>query len=131
MRPKILAIKQPWASLIVHGLKDVENRTWRTDYRGTLIVHASKRGDDVTAAEIARRYGVRPPSLLPEGGIIGIVEIVDCVRGHKSKWYQRGQWALVLAKARPVPFVPWRGVQSLQAAPPALLELLNIKGDHQ
>ena len=33
---KALTIKQPWASLIVHGIKDIENRTWRTDYRGPL-----------------------------------------------------------------------------------------------
>lgn len=34
---KALTIKQPWASLIVHGIKDIENRTWRTDYRGPVI----------------------------------------------------------------------------------------------
>ena len=26
---KAITIKQPWASLIVHGIKDIENRTWR------------------------------------------------------------------------------------------------------
>ena len=28
---KLLTIKQPWASLICMGIKDVENRTWRQD----------------------------------------------------------------------------------------------------
>lgn len=35
-----LTIKQPWASAIMAGLKRVENRTWRTDYRGPLAIHA-------------------------------------------------------------------------------------------
>jgi len=38
---KVLTVCQPWASLIVAGIKDVEERSWRTDYRGRL---ASMRG---------------------------------------------------------------------------------------
>lgn len=38
---KVLSIRQPWASLIVKGCKDVENRTWKTDYRGPIAIHAS------------------------------------------------------------------------------------------
>jgi len=37
---KALTISQPWASLIASGEKFVENRTWRTNYRGTLAIHA-------------------------------------------------------------------------------------------
>ncbi len=40
---KCLSVRQPWASLIIRGTKDVENRTWDTDYRGRLAIHASKR----------------------------------------------------------------------------------------
>ena len=32
---KALSIKQPWASLIAHGIKDIENRTWKTNFLGT------------------------------------------------------------------------------------------------
>lgn len=38
---KALSIKQPWASLIAHGIKDIENRTWATKYRGKVLIHAS------------------------------------------------------------------------------------------
>lgn len=38
---KVLSIQQPWAHLIVSGCKDVENRGWKTDYRGPLFIHAS------------------------------------------------------------------------------------------
>jgi hypothetical protein len=37
---KCLTVCQPWAWAIVHGRKHVENRTWATDYRGPLLIHA-------------------------------------------------------------------------------------------
>ena len=45
---KTLSIRQPWASLIVEGFKDVENRSWRTPIRGEIAIHASasKTEDD-------------------------------------------------------------------------------------
>jgi hypothetical protein len=43
---KALSIRQPWAWLIVHGVKDVENRTWRTNFRGRFLVHAGMRFDE-------------------------------------------------------------------------------------
>ena len=38
---KTLSVKQPHATLICAGIKRVENRTWSTDYRGRLLIHAS------------------------------------------------------------------------------------------
>lgn len=38
---KALSIKQPWASLIAHGIKNIENRTWKTHFRGRIYIHAS------------------------------------------------------------------------------------------
>jgi hypothetical protein len=38
---RALTIRQPWAWLIVHGHKDLENRTWCTSYRGPLLIHAA------------------------------------------------------------------------------------------
>ena len=38
---KILVVRQPWAWLIVHGYKDVENRSWRTHYRGALLIQSA------------------------------------------------------------------------------------------
>ena len=46
---KAISIKQPWASLIAHGIKDIENRTWKCPqkYIGQrALIHASKgKGD--------------------------------------------------------------------------------------
>lgn len=38
MRVKVLTVKQPWASLIVHGIKDIENRSWQTNFRGRVLI---------------------------------------------------------------------------------------------
>lgn len=39
---KALTIRQPWASLIAHGVKTIETRSWSTEYRGPLAIHAGK-----------------------------------------------------------------------------------------
>src|SRR6266446_7969524 len=123
---KILSIRQPWASLIVSGAKDVENRTWPTRYRGPVLVHASRRADDVTSGDIERRFGMHSPPELPLGGIVGMTNIVDCVKPHASRWYASSHWAFVLANSRPLPFVKWKGALLLRDAPAELLNLLNI-----
>lgn len=42
---KVLTIKQPWASLIIEGYKRFEFRSWKTNYRGELLIHAGKSID--------------------------------------------------------------------------------------
>ncbi len=43
MQIKALSLWQPWASLIAWGAKEYETRSWPTDYRGKLAIHAAKR----------------------------------------------------------------------------------------
>ena len=42
---KVLTIRQPWASLIIQGYKRFEFRSWKTNYRGDLLIHAGKMID--------------------------------------------------------------------------------------
>jgi len=39
---KVLTLTQPWAALIAIGAKQIETRSWYTDYRGPLAIHAAK-----------------------------------------------------------------------------------------
>ena len=39
---KAINIHQPWASVIAFGEKRFETRSWKTDYRGPLLIHASR-----------------------------------------------------------------------------------------
>lgn len=113
---KALSIQQPWAWLIAAGVKSVENRTWRTNYRGPVMIHAGKTIDHDAWREImsgvhpltGRKIDVVLPSPMPVGGIVGEMEIVDCVHSHASDWFC-GPWAFVLANARPLPFMACRG----------------------
>lgn len=42
---KTLMLRQPWATLVAIGAKKIETRSWKTDYRGPLAIHAAKRVD--------------------------------------------------------------------------------------
>lgn len=125
---KALSIRQPWAWHILHSGKDIENRDWHTTFRGRVLVHAAK---GCTRAEW--EDGVDPlwasggptlelPALadLPRGGIVGSVEIADCVMQSDSPWF-RGRWGFVLRDARPLLFVPLRGQLGFFDVPQGLI----------
>ena len=112
---KALSIRQPWAWLIVNGHKDIENRTWTTKQRGLVLVHASQgmtrqEYDDCMVCAI--RTGLRSyfPRFedLARGGIVGQVEIVDCVRESNSPWFF-GPVGFLLRNAQPLPFQKTKG----------------------
>lgn len=115
---RALAVRQPWASAIIHLGKDIENRDWPTRYRGPVCIHASKglKDDDLSdfhATVQARNVSlVGKPELYfpeePQGGIIGVAEIVDCVERSDSPWFF-GRFGFVLRNAHPVPFIPVKG----------------------
>ncbi len=102
---KAITIKQPWASLIVHGIKNIENRSWQTNFCGRVLIHSSAKGD-------IAKFGCLQPNQrlkvlntpmsricfndLPFGSIIGSVEIVDCVQNHPSIWADKGVYNWVL-----------------------------------
>ena len=71
---KALSIRQPWAWLIVHGYKDVENRTWSTKFRGRVQVHAGKFPDPGWFPQLAREVearGIALPDQPSLGGLVG------------------------------------------------------------
>ena len=92
---KALSIRQPWAEMIIEKGKDVENRTWRTNYRGRMYVHASKTFDGDL-----EYYTGKKGSEVVLGAIIGSVEVYDCVRNSKSYWAYKDQWHWLLRNPR-------------------------------
>jgi hypothetical protein len=103
-----LSVRQPWAWAIVAGRKPIENRTWQTDYRGPLLIHAGLRGDP-DGFEFLESHGVHIPEDLPRGGIIGQVELIDITTDHPSMWAQSGCFNWVLADPIQTPFRFLRG----------------------
>ena len=72
---KAITIKQPFASLIAEGLKEYEFRTWKTHFRGEILIHAGK-GIDKEAMKRLEYLNLEYPS----GKIIAKVNITDCVK---------------------------------------------------
>lgn len=99
---KALSIRQPWAHAILHLGKDVENRTWRTNFRGRFLIHSSKKlGFDGHDIDFFRRLGYTGQDIIewanqPRGAIVGSVELVDCVKDYKSVWAAEGQYHFIL-----------------------------------
>lgn len=110
---KAFSVKQPFAELILLGIKPVENRWLGLRYRGPALVHASKQVNwDCWEANkrVLMKHG-RHIDDLERGGIVGVVDIVDCVRRHPSRYANNDDvsWAWVLENPRRLPFFPYPG----------------------
>lgn len=78
-----LSLKQPWATLLVHGLKTIEVRNWPTARRGRILIHAARVPDPRPEAWLHV-----PPELRREtgllGGIVGVGQLKEC-RAYRSQ----------------------------------------------
>ena len=83
-----LSIKQPWATLVVHGLKTIEIRRWQTGLSGRILIHTGRFADDRPAA-----WKHVPKHLLPStelrGGIVGSVELHECLAYHSLEAFDK------------------------------------------
>lgn len=71
---KVLTIKEPWASLIINGYKMYEFRSWKTKYRGKILIHAGMTLEK-DMAERFKSYNLN----YYKGEIIGEATLVDCI----------------------------------------------------
>lgn len=107
---KALSIRQPWAWLIVNGYKDIENREWKTNFRGRFLVHAGWIFDQAGYEKIQSATEIRipEPDEFDRGGIVEAVDIIDCVTESDSPWFE-GKYGFVLKNPAVLPFVQLRG----------------------
>lgn len=115
MRECALSVRQPWAGAIFSIGKDIENRTWSTDYRGRLWIHASRLAD---RSRPDLMHAVLDQGPLVSGAFLGYVDLVDVVCNSCSPWAIPGQLHWVLAN--PVPLaapVPAKGQLRLWVPP--------------
>lgn len=103
---KCLSAWEPWATLIVTGKKDIENRVWQTSYRGPLLIHAGKNvmyfEEDRRWIQEALGITVPPRDQLTFGAVIGYVELVDCIYSElgDGRWGQPGCYHWILRNPR-------------------------------
>jgi len=91
---KALSVQQPWAGLIVTGIKAVENRTWATTYRGPLWIHAGKRYDEAAVDLLPKSFaGPLPRACAVRGAVIGAVVLTDVRQDlSENEWAQLETW---------------------------------------
>lgn len=134
---KAITIKQPWASLICQGIKDIENRTWPTKFRGRVLVHAGAKNFDFShsmTSEYQREFikGIEKPYV--KGSIIGSVEIIDCIKSNadlkNSPWgdFYCYHWILANPILFPEP-IPAKGKLSFWDYPGILAEPEERNGE--
>lgn len=113
MKIKAISLKQPWASKILHGQKTIETRTWKTGYRGDVLICSSRK-----------------PNIPPAGFALCIAEIVNCRPMTKQdepaaccELYP-GAWAWELRNVRalrvPFPVKGQLGIFEVEVKPGAL-----------
>lgn len=145
---RALTLLQPWATLIAHGLKQIETRDWGTGYRGPLAIHASKRWQPDIVEWVMRHPGALPirASLatlgyekladLPLGSVLAVCDLVDCVQVTPGNVppeperffgdYRPGRWAWQLTNIRPLPApIPAKGNRRLWVPEAPLLVQLE------
>jgi len=121
---RVLTVRQPHAYLLIYGspnagLKDVENRSKPASHRGTLLIQASAKVDQVAYAEyLAENIELPPADQLVTGAIIGSVQLIGCVRDACSRWAEPGYWHwLTSAPQAADPAIPIKGQLSMFAPP--------------
>ncbi|MBA4063464.1 MAG: hypothetical protein C0501_07080 [Isosphaera sp.] len=119
-----LSVRQPWAALLVAGVKTVEVRTWPTRRRGPVLIHAGRLPDErpdgwalLDTPELRAWVGLG-------GGVIGVADLVDCVRydtaeafaaaeaEHRNPpdWFRPPRlYGFAFRNPRPVAFRPFTG----------------------
>jgi ASCH domain len=118
-----LSLKQPWAALLVHGLKSIEVRRWATARRGPVLIHAARISDPRPEA-----WAQVPPELREAarqvGGVIGAADLTG-VKAYRSveafvadgarhlndpSWFQPPRlYGFLFANPRLLPFRAYKG----------------------
>lgn len=109
----VLSVKPFMAWAIVHGHKDVENRSRRTNHRGLLVIHASnyrsQRECDLDYWAVRDLVGDKVPIEVPDSGLVGTVVVTGCTDDSRSRWAQDGAWHWLVKDGRPLPYHPCKG----------------------
>lgn len=79
---KALSIRQPWADLIVRGLKTIEVREWAVAHRGPFLIHVSNTVDWKTVEAL----GYENVESLPRRCLVGYAEISEVFQFDRERW---------------------------------------------
>lgn len=120
---KVISIKEPFATLIAKGIKKIETRSWKTNYRGELFIHASGK-------QLAKEF-IKNDFVLDliknmdmnYGNIICKCNLVDCIYmdegflnyinqnqiEYNLGEYKLGRYAWIIKDVEPIYPMPAKG----------------------
>ncbi|MBO5375884.1 MAG: ASCH domain-containing protein [Bacilli bacterium] len=120
---KVISIKEPFATLIMNGDKKIETRSWKTNYRGELFIHAS--GKNLAKEFLNNDYVVNLIDGLEMnyGNIICRGNLVDCIymdetflnaikeeeKEYNLGLYEIGRYAWIFEDVEPICPIPAKG----------------------
>lgn len=138
---KAISLWQPWAQAIAVGAKTVETRSWKTNYRGPIAIHAAKTQNAETH-QATNAFRADPdiapgeiPAALPFGAFVALATLYACYQTEDiDRWYYisatenrygnyepgRFGWVLKDIQALDDP-VPYRGRQGLFEVPDEII----------
>jgi len=131
---KALSIKQPWAGLIIAGIKIVENRSWATNYRGVIAICAGQKTDKDAMREMEKELGKLPEICNVNGAILGTVNLAALITRRDNdtilissyvtnlasirQWWDMSQIGFIMESPRklvtPIPFKGQPGLFNLK-----------------
>ena len=126
---KTLSVQQPWATFIAQGWKTIEVRTWRTDYRGALLIAASKGSNLPVSVTHIEEEGEMIP--MPRGVALCVVDLLEIrpllradieAANLDPEDYNTGSYAWILGNPRRVEQVPIKGRLSLYYTPDLIIK---------
>lgn len=137
---KCISLWQPWATLLVYGYKIHETRSWPTNVRGPVAIHAAKKKDSEarwlsTEFPFADALDGTEFNDLPFGCLLGTVQLVDCIPtevAYPDNWdhgrndfyfgnFEPGRWAWKCESPTMLSDpIPYKGAQGFFEVPDEL-----------
>lgn len=121
---KVLSIKEPFASLISNSIKKIETRSWKTNYRGEIYIHASLKKFDIKSERDKILNDLLPVNYKYKyGNIICKANLIDCIymdevfikniKENNTEYlcghYEIGRYAWVLDDIKIIEEIPAKG----------------------
>lgn len=117
---KVISIKEPFATLIKENIKTIETRSWKTNYRGEIYIHASKTNHKNLKPEL---NNLTKNLKMNNGNIIAKANLIDClyidknflkkIKNNKTEYlcgeYKEGRYAWILKDIEQIPPIPAKG----------------------
>ncbi len=122
---KVLSIKEPFASLVLLGIKKIETRSWKTKYRGEIYIHASltrsaikdKKREERLFSLLPNNYNFKYGKIICKAYLKDCIymdeKFIDNIKKDKTEYlcghYKIGRYAWVLDDVKLVKEVPAKG----------------------